>query len=56
MAFVCKACKGEKLERERRYVGNDWCVDCVEAETRGESATTSSKVRRDLPAYMRRTR
>lgn len=46
--FVCLSCKDKKPERERGFVGNDWCIECREAELE-----QAAKERR-LPKYVRR--
>ncbi len=50
--FICKGCNKRKLEKERRFVGNDWCGKCCDDELE-RTKPENGFIRSELPAYMR---
>lgn len=51
--FVCKGCNKKKTEKERRFVGNDWCSKCCDDELERTKPAGNGLIRSELPAYMR---
>lgn len=52
--FVCVECKKEKREKDRRFVGNDWCIGCCEKELDRTKPADGGYIRSEPPGYVLR--